>query len=81
VCAPVAEAWETAAREGLRDPAIHRAVTGCLDIAVRRCPDGLRTEVEEFAELIASGRTPSGELRRRVEATSPLDVLEEEARA
>jgi len=81
VCAPVAEAWEAAAREGLADPAIRRAVSGCLDIAVRRGPEGLRSEVEELAELIASGRTPSGELRRRVEATGPLAVLEEEARA
>ncbi|MCW2762689.1 MAG: hypothetical protein JWR85_2890 [Marmoricola sp.] len=81
ICAPIAEAWGTAARKGLEDPAIHLAVSGCLDIAVRRCPDGLRSELEDFAELIASGRTPSGELRRRVEQTSPLVVLEEEAHA
>ncbi|MEO7352257.1 MAG: ergothioneine biosynthesis glutamate--cysteine ligase EgtA, partial [Marmoricola sp.] len=81
VCAPVAKVWETAARAGIEDPAIRRAVTGCVEIAARRCPDELRTEMEDFADLIASGRTPSGELRRRVEVTSPLVVLEEEARA
>jgi glutamate--cysteine ligase len=81
VCAPVVDLWESAARDGLDDPEIRRAVTGCVEIAVRRCPEALRTGMEELAELIGSGRTPSGELRRRVEATSPLAVLEEEARA
>jgi glutamate--cysteine ligase len=81
LCAPVAEVWETAARDGVADPGVRRAVTGCVDLAARRCPQALRPEVEELAELIASGRTPSGELRSRTEATSPLDVLEEEARA
>ncbi len=80
-CAPVAESWETAAREGLADAGIHRAVTACLEVAASRCPEGLRPEVEDLAELVASGRTPSAEVRRRVEATSPLAVLEEEARA
>ncbi|MCW2848878.1 MAG: hypothetical protein JWR90_2852 [Marmoricola sp.] len=81
ICEPVAESWESAARLGLADPAIRRAVDGCLEVAVRRCPDGLRSEVEELTELIASGRTPSGELRRRIEESSPLATLEEEARA
>jgi glutamate--cysteine ligase len=81
VCAPVVDLWESAARDGLDDPEIRRAVTGCVEIAARRCPEALRTGMEELAELIGSGRTPSGELRRRVEATSPLAVLEEEARA
>lgn len=80
-CAPVSEHWESAARDGLRDAGVRRAATTCLEVAVQRCPTGLRAEVEAFAELIASGRTPSGELRRRLEATSPLGVLEEEAHA
>jgi glutamate--cysteine ligase len=80
-CAPVAHVWEAAARDGLGDPEIRRAVTRCVEIAARRCPEALRTEIEGFAELISSGRTPSGELRRRVMATSPLAVLEEEAHA
>ena len=57
------------------------AVTGCVQLAAERVPAGLREEVEDYAELIASGRTPSGELRRRVEQASPLAVLEEEAHA
>jgi glutamate--cysteine ligase len=81
LCAPVADAWQTAAREGLDDPAVRGAVTASADLAARRAPEGLREEAEGFAELIASGRTPSGELRRRVEQSGPLVVLEEEAHA
>ena len=81
LCAPVADAWQTAAREGLADPAVRSAVTACVELAARRCPAGLREEVEELADLIASGRTPSGEIRSRVEAADPFVVLEEEAHA
>jgi glutamate--cysteine ligase len=81
LCAPVADSWSTAARDGLADPAIRRAVTACADLAARRAPEALRSEAEAFAELLASGRTPSGELRRRIEQADPLVVLEEEAHA
>ena len=81
LCEPVADAWHTAARLGLDDPRIRAAVTGCAALAARRAPEGLRDEAESFAELIASGRTPSGELRSRIEQTDPFVVLEEEAHA
>ncbi len=80
-CSPVADAWHTAARDGLADPAVRSAVTACVDVAARRCPDGLRSEVEGLAELIDSGRHLSGEIRGRVEAADPFVVLEEEAHA
>jgi glutamate--cysteine ligase len=81
LCEPVADAWHTAARRGLDDPLVRSAVTGCAALAARRAPEGLRDEAESYAELIASGRTPSGELRSRVEQTDPFVVLEEEAHA
>ena len=81
LCAPVVDRWEGAARHGTRDPAVARAVTGCVELAARRCPPALKAEVEELAELVTSGRTPGGEVRRRVEETSPLAVLLEEAHA
>lgn len=81
LCEPLAASWEAAARDGLADPVVRRAATGCLEVAAERCPDGLRHEVEELAEVVASGSAPSDLVRRRVEATSPLTVLEEEARA
>ena len=67
---------------GLADPAVRRAVVGCADVAARRGPEELRPELEAYAELLASGRTPASELRapwRPPRARSHL--LEEEARA
>lgn len=81
LCQPVAHAWETAARHGLADPALRRAATGCAEVAARRGPPDLRPELEAFAELVASGRTPADEIRSRAETHGPLHVLEEEAHA
>ncbi|RLV49482.1 ergothioneine biosynthesis glutamate--cysteine ligase EgtA [Nocardioides mangrovicus] len=78
-CEPVADAWDAAARVGLADLGVRRAVLGCLDVAVLRAPAGLRTEVEAFAELLASGSSPSQELRATAETYGPLRVLEEES--
>jgi glutamate--cysteine ligase len=81
LCEPVAGKWEAAARRGLGDPAVRAAVEGCMEVAARHCPTPLRTEVEAFAELISSGRTPSSELNDRIRSVGALRVLEEEARA
>ncbi|GAB2479907.1 glutamate--cysteine ligase family protein [Jatrophihabitans fulvus] len=81
VAAPVARAWDAAARDGLADPAVRSAVTGCVAVAVEHCPEPLRPELETFAELISSGRTPSDVLRERAREIDPLGLLEEEARA
>lgn len=77
---PVAGAWSAAARHGLADPAIRTAVTGCVGVALDRCPAELRPELETYATLIDSGRTSSDELRARAELVGPLRLLEETAR-
>ncbi len=79
LCASVSDSWDTAARHGLHDEAVRRAVTGCVEVALRHCPPALRPEVEDYAELLDAGSSPSQELRRRIEAVGPLAVLEEEA--
>ncbi|WP_341926930.1 ergothioneine biosynthesis glutamate--cysteine ligase EgtA [Nocardioides psychrotolerans] len=81
LCQPVAHAWEAAARHGLADPALRRAVTGCAEVAARRGPVDLRPQLEALAELVASGRTPADEIRSAAESHGPLHVLEEEAHA
>jgi glutamate--cysteine ligase len=81
LCEPVRDRWTAAARDGLDDPIIRTAALGCVDIATRHCAPELKTEVEAYAELVSRGRTPGDELRERALATSPLTVLEEEARA
>ena len=78
---PVRERWTTAARDGLADPAIAAAARGCVDAAVTHCDPDVRPELERLAELVSSGRTPGDELRERALATSPLTMLEEQARA
>ena len=80
LCAPVADSWETAARHGLGDPSVRRAVTGCVDVALRHVPTELAGEVEAVAALLEAGSSPSEEIRLRVEALGPLGVLEEESR-
>ncbi len=80
LCASVTDSWETAARHGLADETVRRAVTGCVEVALRHCPAPVRPEVEAYAALLDAGSSPSQELRRRVETIGPLAVLEEEAR-
>jgi glutamate--cysteine ligase len=78
-CEPVADTWTRAARDGLSDPALHRAARGCLAAAVDRVPDALRDDVHAYAALVQRGHTPGDELRERMEKDGPLTVLEEEA--
>jgi glutamate--cysteine ligase len=81
LCGPVRDSWQIAAFKGLADPALRRAVQGCVDVAARCCPAPLKAEVEAYADLISSGRTPGDELRARAAAVGPLAVLAEEAHA
>jgi glutamate--cysteine ligase len=56
--APVAGAWDTAARLGLADPALRAAATACLAAALPAVPAVLRPEVEALAGLVERGRSP-----------------------
>ena len=78
---PVRDTWLRAAQDGLSDRALRTAVQGCVEVAAEHAPDALRSEVESYAELIMSGRTPGDELRDRIEAVGPLQVLKEETNA
>ena len=81
ICEPVGHEWEAASRRGSASPAIREAVIACADLAARRCPTALRQDVESFAELVADGRSLSGDVRERIERCGPLQVLTEEAHA
>jgi glutamate--cysteine ligase len=78
---PVANLAETAARRGMSDPRIRTAVQECTAIAVQHCPQELRSDLEDFAELVAGGLTPGALLRERAHSRGPLRLLEEEAHA
>jgi glutamate--cysteine ligase len=68
--APVAGAWDTAARLGLADPALRRAATSCLAAALTAVPAALRPEVEALAGLVEQGRSPGDLL-----PADPTDAL------
>jgi glutamate--cysteine ligase len=73
--APVAGAWNRAARAGLADPALYTAATACLAAAVRHAPAGLEREVAALAELVDRGSSPGDELlqaARRMGAAGAL---------
>ena len=73
--------WESASRHGPADARLRSALTGCVEVAARHAPLALRPEVESFAELIRTGRTPCSELRTSIENHGPLHVLATEADA
>src|SRR6185312_5137537 len=72
---PVAGAWTRAARDGLADPALRRAATGCLTAAVDAVPDVLRPEVTALAELVAAGRSPGDAVLTAAQRGGPYAAL------
>lgn len=81
VVAPVHDRWETAAHQGLDDPAVRRAVLGCVELALSRGPAPLQPDLAALHDLFARGSSPAEALRSRIDAADPLAVLLEEARA
>jgi glutamate--cysteine ligase len=72
---PVAGAWTRAARDGLADPALRRAATGCLTAAVDAVPEVLRPEVTALAELVAAGRSPGDAVLTAAQRGGPYAAL------
>lgn len=64
--APVAGAWDRAARDGLADPALQRAAAACLAAALSAVPPELSGEVAALAELVDRGRSPGDALLDRI---------------
>jgi glutamate--cysteine ligase len=71
----VAGAWTRAARDGLADPALRRAATGCLTAAVDAVPEVLRPEVTALAELVAAGRSPGDAVLTAARRGGPYAAL------
>jgi glutamate--cysteine ligase len=74
-CEPVATAWDRAAREGLRSPALHAAARACLAAAAAAAPPGLRAEVEALAELVEHGASPGDAVLDDVRRAGPAAAL------
>jgi glutamate--cysteine ligase len=81
VCERLTGLAEDAARVGLAHPVVRAVLAELLQVALGRCPAAVLPDLEVFAALLDQGRTPSDELRARIERSGPIRVLEEEAHA
>jgi ergothioneine biosynthesis glutamate--cysteine ligase EgtA len=70
--APVAGAWDRAARDGLADRGLRTAAVRCLAAALPAVPPDLRPEAEALAELAAAGRCPGDALLATGDPTAAL---------
>jgi glutamate--cysteine ligase len=73
--APVAGAWDRAARLGLADPDLRRAAVACLVAALDAVPAALRPEVSALAELADRGRSPGDDLLAAAGSGGPAAAL------
>ncbi|TDK92274.1 ergothioneine biosynthesis glutamate--cysteine ligase EgtA [Mycobacterium paragordonae] len=63
---PVATAWDTAARVGLRDRRLYAAADQCLSIAAERAPAELATTMQQMMLNVETGRCPADDFSDRV---------------
>ncbi|MBM7806820.1 glutamate--cysteine ligase [Geodermatophilus bullaregiensis] len=75
VTAPVAGAWDRAARDGLADAGLRTAALRCLAAALPAVAATLRPAVEALAELAAAGRCPGDALLAAARAGGPEAAL------
>ncbi|MCW2547681.1 MAG: ergothioneine biosynthesis glutamate--cysteine ligase EgtA, partial [Mycobacterium sp.] len=72
---PVALRSADAARDGIGEPGILAAARGVVAAAIPATPASLRPAVEEWAELLESGRTPADLVLERAHRDGPLACL------
>lgn len=63
---PVATAWDTAARLGLRDRRLYEAANRCLAIAAERVPAELADPMQQLMLNVRMGRGPADDFSDRV---------------
>jgi glutamate--cysteine ligase len=63
---PVATAWDTAARLGLRDRRLLKAANECVNIAAERTPAELTDVVQRLLDNVAQGRCPGDDFSDQV---------------
>lgn len=63
---PVATAWDTAARLGLRDRRLFAAANQCVAIAAERTPAELTDAMQRLLDNVARGRCPGDEFADQV---------------
>lgn len=63
---PVATAWDTAARVGLRDRRLYAAANACMAIAAEQAPAELGESMQRLVHLVEQGRCPGDDFADRV---------------
>jgi glutamate--cysteine ligase len=63
---PVATAWDTAARVGLRDRRLYEAANTCVAVAADRAPLELRDAMQRLVRNVEQGRCPGDDFSDRV---------------
>jgi glutamate--cysteine ligase len=72
---PTVRRTADAARLGIADPQLAAAARGLVEAALPAVPDSLRPAVEDWAELLDSGRTPADLVLERARRDGPLACL------
>ncbi len=66
--APVADAWDRAARVGLADRRLHAAAVTCVQAAAERAPAELAESMGQLVRSVEQGRSPADDFADRVVA-------------
>jgi glutamate--cysteine ligase len=79
--APVATAWDSAARIGLRDRRLHSAAMRCVEEAAERTPPELVGSMDTLIRMVEQGRCAADEFSDQVIADGIAPVIARTARA
>ncbi|OBG36863.1 ergothioneine biosynthesis glutamate--cysteine ligase EgtA [Mycobacterium alsense] len=77
---PVATAWDTAARAGLRDRRLHEAANRCVALAAERAPAELTDAMRRLVGAVEQGRCAGDDFADRVVERGVAATVSEAAR-
>lgn len=77
---PVATAWDTAARVGLRDRRLYAAANACMAVAAAKAPAELADSMQRLVRLVDQGRCPGDDFSDRVVEHGLAAAVSEAAR-
>lgn len=79
--APVATAWDVAARVGLAEPRLHAAAMHCVQLVADRAPASLRDGMDRLVGLVERGRCPADDVTDEATRTGTAATVSRLARS
>jgi glutamate--cysteine ligase len=79
--APVATAWDVAARVGLAEPRLHAAAMHCVQLVADRAPASLRDGMDRLVGLVERGRCPADDVTDEATRTGTAAMVSRLARS